>query len=42
MLNSDEWDLLQDLTIVLAPFEQVTRHFGSEKYVTHIVVYLIT
>ena len=39
MLNSDEWNLLQDLTIVLAPFEQATRHLGGEKYVTHSIMY---
>jgi hypothetical protein len=29
---------LQDLTVILAPFEQATRHLGGEKYVTHSVM----
>ncbi|GES77744.1 zinc finger BED domain-containing protein 1-like [Rhizophagus clarus] len=32
MLSLDEWDLLQELIIVL---EQATRHLGGEKYVTY-------
>lgn len=39
MLSLDEWDLLQELIIVLAPFEQATRHLGGEKYVTHSIMY---
>ncbi|GBB91767.1 hypothetical protein RclHR1_19140001 [Rhizophagus clarus] len=36
MLSLDEWDLLQELIIVL---EQATRHLGGEKYVTYSIMY---
>ena len=39
MLSFDEWDLLQELIIVLTPFEQATRHLGREKYITHSIMY---
>ena len=39
MLSLDEWNLLQDLIIVLTPFEQATRHLGEEKYITHSIMY---
>lgn len=38
MLSSDEWDLLQDLIIILGPFEEATRYLGGEKYVTHSIM----
>lgn len=41
MLTVDEWELLQDLITVLAPFEQATRHLGGEKYVTHSIMHPI-
>lgn len=38
MLNSDEWDLLQNLILILGPFEEATRYLGGEKYITHSIM----
>jgi hypothetical protein len=38
MLSSDEWKLLQNLIITLGPFEEATRYFGGEKYITHSIM----
>ncbi|PKY56461.1 hypothetical protein RhiirA4_549241 [Rhizophagus irregularis] len=38
MLSSDEWDLLHDLIVVLASFEQATRHLSGKKYVTYSII----
>lgn len=38
MLSSDEWDLLQELILVLGPFEEATRYLGGEKYITHSII----
>ena len=34
ILTSDEWDLLQQLIVILGPFEEATRYLGGEKYIT--------
>ena len=34
MINSDEWELLQELILILEPFEEATRYLGGEKYIT--------
>ena len=39
MLSSDEWDLLQQLILILGPFEEATKYLGGEKYVTHSIYY---
>ena len=39
MLTSDEWDLLQQLILVLGPFEEATRYLGGEKYVTYSIMH---
>ena len=39
MLSSDEWDLLQQLILVLSPFEKVIKYLGDEKYVTHSIIH---
>src|SRR4051794_5931951 len=39
MLSSDEWDLLQQLILVLNPFEEVTKYLGDEKYITHSIMH---
>jgi len=39
MLNSDEWELLQQLVITLGPFEEATNYLGGKKYVTHSIMY---
>ena len=41
MLISDEWDLLQELILVLSPFEEAIRYFSDEKYVTYSIMHLI-
>ena len=41
MLSSDEWDLLQQLILVLDLFEEVTKYLGGEKYVTHSIMHLM-
>ena len=41
MLSSDEWELLQELVIILGPFEEVTGYLGGEKYITHSIMNLI-
>ncbi len=41
MLTFDEWDLLQELILVLSLFEEATRYLGDEKYVTHSIMHLI-
>lgn len=38
MLSSDEWDLLQNLVIILGPFEEATRYLGGEQYITHSIM----
>jgi|GraSoiStandDraft_24_1057298.scaffolds.fasta_scaffold25211_2 hypothetical protein len=39
MLSSDEWDLLQQLILVLGPFEEATQYLGGEKYATHSIMH---
>jgi len=39
MLSSDEWDLLQQLILILGPFEEATKYLGGEKYVTHSIMH---
>ena len=41
MITSDEWNLLQELILVLGPFEEVTRYLGGEKYITHSIMHSI-
>jgi hypothetical protein len=41
MLTSNEWDLLQELILILGPFEEATRHLGGEKYITHSIMHPI-
>lgn len=41
MLTNNEWDLLQDLILVLGPFEEATKYLGGEKYVTHSIMHPI-
>ena len=41
MLSSDEQDLLQQLILVLSPFEEVTKYLSGEKYVTHSIMHLM-
>lgn len=41
MLTSDEWDLLQELILILGPFEEATQYLGGEKYVTHSIMHPI-
>ncbi len=41
MLTSDEWDLLQELILVLSPFEEAIRYFSDEKYVTYSIMHPI-
>jgi len=38
MINSDEWELLQELILILGPFEEATRYLGGEKYITHSIM----
>lgn len=38
ILTSDEWDLLQQLIIILGPFEEATRYLGGEKYITYSIM----
>ena len=38
MLTSNEWDLLQELIIILGPFEEATRYLGGEKYTTYSIM----
>ena len=38
MLSSDEWDLLQNLVVILGPFEEATRYLGGEQYITHSIM----
>lgn len=38
MLTSDEWELLQELILILGPFEEATRYLGGEKYITHSII----
>ncbi len=38
MLTSDEWDLLQELILILGPFEEATRYLGGEKYITYSIM----
>jgi hypothetical protein len=38
MLTSDEWDLLQELILILGPFEEATRYLGGEKYITSSII----
>ena len=38
MLTSDEWELLQELIIILGPFEEATRYLGEEKYITYSIM----
>ncbi|PKB94791.1 hypothetical protein RhiirA5_438031, partial [Rhizophagus irregularis] len=41
MLTSNEWDLLQELILILGPFEETTRHLSDEKYITHSIMHPI-
>ena len=41
MLTSNEWNLLQELILVLGPFEEATRYLGGEKYITHSIMHPI-
>ena len=41
MITSNEWDFLQELTLVLGPFEEATKYLGGEKYVTHSIMHPI-
>jgi hypothetical protein len=41
MITSDEWDLLQELILVLGPFEEATRYLGGEKYITQSIMHPI-
>jgi hypothetical protein len=41
MLTSNEWDLLQEMILILGPFEEATRHLGGEKYITHSIMHPI-
>ncbi len=41
MLTSNEWNLLQELILVLGPFEEATRYLGGEKYITHSIMHQI-
>ena len=41
MLTFDEWDLLQELILVLSPFEEAIRYFSDEKYVTYSIMHPI-
>jgi len=41
MLSFDEWDLLQQLILVLGPFEKATKYLGGEKYVTYSIIHLM-
>src|SRR5581483_4165719 len=38
MLTSDGWDLLQELILVLGPFEEATCYLGGEKYSTYSIM----
>jgi hypothetical protein len=38
MLTSDEWDILQELILILGPFEEATRYLGGEKYITYSIM----
>jgi hypothetical protein len=38
MLTSDEWDFLQELIIILGPFEEATSYLGGEKYITYSIM----
>src|SRR5436305_6669297 len=38
MLISDEWDLLQELIIILSPFEEATRYLNEKKYITYSIM----
>ena len=38
MLTSDEWDLLQELIIILGPFEEATHYLGEKKYITYSIM----
>lgn len=41
MLTNNEWDFLQDLILILGPFEEATRYLGGEKYITHSIMHPI-
>jgi len=38
MLTSDEWNLLQELIMILGPFEEATQYLGGEKYITYSIM----
>jgi len=38
MLTSDEWDILNELILILGPFEEATRYLGGEKYITYSIM----
>src|SRR5581483_8550195 len=38
MLTSNEWDLLQELILVLGLFEKATCYLGGEKYSTYSIM----
>ncbi|GES96275.1 zinc finger BED domain-containing protein 1-like [Rhizophagus clarus] len=38
ILSSDEWELLQQLVIILSPFEEATNYLNGEKYITHSIM----
>lgn len=38
MLTNDEWNLLRDLIIILAPFEEATRYLGGSNYATYSIM----
>lgn len=38
MLTFNEWDFLQQLILILGPFEEATRYLGGEKYITYSIM----
>ena len=38
MLTSDEWDILNELILILGLFEEATRYLGGEKYITYSIM----
>jgi hypothetical protein len=38
MLTSDEWELLQQLIIILGPFEEATCYLSGKKYITYSII----
>jgi hypothetical protein len=41
LLTDAEWELLQDLTNLLQPFEESTTYLGGSKYITYSIMYPI-